>query len=348
MRSVVRGLLALSLTSACGGEPGAGMDTLFTSSSSSDSLTETSGDDAESGGSTSTQGDGDSSTNSSSGGGPVLDVGGADQGGSAEAGGDGCSKVDLLFVVDDSISMAGEQANLVASFPDFIDAIQAQLPEADSYHVGVVTTNAYEFNANGCTELGALVTQTGGASSSAASCGPFAAGRYMTDGDDLPDVFACAAKVGVDGSTDERPIQAMTVALGPAYAGGGGCNEGFLRDDALLVVVVITDEEDDPFMFYGELQGSPGDPPDWFDTLVALKGVETNVVMLSIIGGQPGNVCPEPNGVDGAEDAPRLREFTQMFTHGFLGDVCAPNYGPIFADSISVIEQACDGFVPVD
>ena len=281
--------------------------------------------------------------------GPVLDL--ADDGqaeGTLEAGDEpGCTKVDLLFVIDDSISMAGEQANLIASFPEFISGIQDALGNADSYHVGVVTTNAYAFNAGGCQEIGALVTQTGGASASGQVCGPFADGRYMSDADDLEATFACVAQVGIDGPTDERPMQALQIALGPAYAGMGSCNAGFLRNDALLVVVLITDEEDDHYMLYNTLEGSPGDPPDWYSAVTAAKGMETNAAILSIIGGQPGNVCPEPSGVDGAEDAPRLRAFTEMFTHGFLGDVCAPSYGPFFDEAIAVVETACDGFVPI-
>lgn len=278
----------------------------------------------------------------------MLDEGGSSEGQVEAGSGPGCTKVDLLFVIDDSISMAGEQANLVASFPEFISGIQAKLPDADSYHVGVVTTNAYAFNTPECQTIGALVTQTGGASSSAGLCGPFSEGRYMTELADLEQGFSCAAQVGIDGPTDERPMQAMQVAIGPAHAGAGGCNEGFMRDDALLVVVVITDEEDDPREFYGELEGSPGDPAAWFDAVVAAKGVETNAAVLTIIGGEPGNVCPEPNGVDGAEDAPRLRAFTERFTYGFTGDVCAPSYGPFFEEAIAVVEDACDTFQPVD
>ena len=215
-----------------------------------------------------------------------------------------------------------------------------------SYHVGVVTTNAYEFNDPACRAIGSLVTSTGGANSSQASCGPFVEGRYLTEADDLEQQFACAAQVGTDGPVDERPMQAMQIAVGPALAGGGGCNEGFIRDDALLVVVIVTDEEDDVVEFYDTVEGSPGDPQSWFDALVAVKAREENVAVLSIIGGQPGNVCPEPYGVDGAEDAPRIRDFTQRFTNGFLGDVCAPSYGPFFDEAIGVVETACGGFVP--
>ena len=37
----------------------------------------------------------------------------------------------------------------------------------------------------------------------------------------------------------------------------------------------------------------------------------------------------------------------EMFTYGFLGDVCAPSYGPFFDEAIGVVETACDNFEPV-
>ncbi len=279
---------------------------------------------------------------------PVLDTPDGNDGDGNDDGANraGCDKVDFLFVIDDSISMAGEQQNLINSFPDFIEGIRTQLDGVSSYHVGVITTNAYDFNDPSCRSIGALVTSTGGANSSNATCGPFELGRYLSEGDDLEQRFACAAQVGTDGPVDERPMQAMQIAVGPAMAGTGACNEGFIRDDALLVVVIVTDEEDDIVDFYDTTEGSPGDPQSWFDALVAAKAREENVAVLSIIGGQPGNVCPDPYGVDGAEDAPRLRDFTQRFTNGFLGDVCAPTYGPFFDEAIGVVETACGGFVP--
>ena len=49
--------------------------------------------------------------------------------------------VDLLFVIDDSPSMADKQANLAANFPNFINVlntIQGGLPDV---HIGVVTSD---------------------------------------------------------------------------------------------------------------------------------------------------------------------------------------------------------------
>lgn len=272
----------------------------------------------------------------------------------------GCQKVDLLFVVDSSGSMADEQINLVNAFPGFIEAMRTTLADTDGYHIGVVTTDAYPFDTT-CAPLnfGNLVVQTGGESSSNATCSPFSSGgRFMTEADDLDTKFACAARVGTSGDGDERPMQALLAALTPPIAGDGGCNEGFLRDDALLVVVIITDEEDDhetPASACAQLpqQGSNGEPQEWYDSLVAVKGgVESNIVVLSLVGPdeQSGRVCPALDkcggGIIGAEQATRILEFTRKFTYGFIGPVCE-DYGLVFAESIGVIESACEGFMPI-
>jgi hypothetical protein len=295
-----------------------------------------------------------------SGGPPKLDSA-ADDNGMADAGDAGpelgCERVDLLFVIDNSGSMADEQVNLVNSFPGFISEIQTQLGDADSYHVGVITTDEYEYN-DGCEEEGAMVISTGGDDSSDEVCGPYADGyTYMTQSDKLDVAFACAAKVGTDGDGDERPMQTMQAALQPNMNGPGDCNEGFLRDDALLVIVVITDEEDDEEED-GCLQtahpGSDGDPADWFEGVVEAKGgVEENIVVLALVGppGPDPEACPVldkcVSGVDGAEVAERVVEFTEMFTNGFVGRICEPSYASFFSEAVGVISTACENFVPI-
>src|SRR5690606_17290039 len=123
-----------------------------------------------------------------------------------------------------------------------IDEIQTQLEDTEGYHIGIITSDLYIFD-QGCSQEGAMVIATGGADSSASVCGPYAEGhRYMTQMDDLDQAFACAGQVGTGGAGNERPIQTMQAALSPAMNGAGGCNEGFLRDDALLVIVIISDE----------------------------------------------------------------------------------------------------------
>ena len=80
-----------------------------------------------------------------------------------------------------------------------------------------------------------------GKDSSARRC-DLAAGRYITRDDPDPiAAFLCTAKVGSGGGID-TPADAMVAALSwPLLGTHGyptGCNQGFLRDDALLVVTI--------------------------------------------------------------------------------------------------------------
>ena len=258
---------------------------------------------------------------------------------------EGCTKVDFLFVIDNSQSMEDEQANLIDNFPAFIDGIQNTLEDVEQYHVGVVTSDANAENdaVPGCNVLGGLVTRTGGTFSSDATCGPYADGdNFMTDADDLAARFGCAAQVGTSGDGTERPMDALVSAVSSDLGAPGGCNEGFLRDDALLVTVVITDEWDGPND--PESPGSSGTPQDWYDAVVdAKQGIEENVVVLSLLN-YAGGECPPATA---EEDGLHIVHFTQMFgDNGFLGGVCEPDYGPIFNEAIGVIETACSNFVP--
>jgi hypothetical protein len=289
-----------------------------------------------------------------------FDMATDESGGTAESGDNmdsGCQKVDLLFVVDNSGSMADEQINLVNSFPSFIDEIQTQLEDTQGYHVGIITSDLYAFD-QGCLQEGAMVTATGGADSSASACGPYAEGnRYMTELDNLDVAFSCAARVGTGGDGNERPMQTMQAALSPMLNAPGACNAGFLRDDALLVIVIITDEEDDHEVD-GCLQlpqpGSNGEPAGWYAGVVAAKGgAESNIVVLSLVGppGPDPSQCPAldkcTGGIDGAEIADRVVAFTTMFTHGSVGRICEASYAQFFAAAVSVIDSACDDFEPI-
>jgi hypothetical protein len=258
---------------------------------------------------------------------------------------EGCTKVDFLFVIDNSGSMADEQDNLTASFPGFISGIQSSLEQVDEYQVGVVTTDAYGPNTAvpGCNVLGGLVTRTGGSDSSSSVCGPYAAGNnFMTEADDLDSTFACAADVGTAGDGCERPMNAMQNVLDKVHGGAGQCNAGYLRDDALLVLVIITDEYDgagDP-----EFCNSSGDPGSWYDTVVASKlGIPENAVALGLLN-YAGGLCPPDSQV---YDGGNIVNFVSMFgANGFLGGICEPDYGPVFAEAVGIIEEACNNFTP--
>ena len=277
---------------------------------------------------------------------------------------DGCAKVDFLFVIDSSPSMEDEQANLLTSFPGFITAIEDTL-DIDDFHLMVVDAGLPMIPPPGCDgTLGAGQTKN----AAGTDCGLDGEVRYATeDQSDLGTVFQCIGNRGFNGPGDEQTMDALLASIGPLL-GEGQCNEGFLRDDAILVITIISDEEDSP----GDTVPAPaldgscepadadpnssGDPASWRTAIIDAKnGDPKAAVVLGLLGDcDEGGSCPgialDPLNpaapITGAEPAPRLRELAMSFPFGSVGPVCAPDYAPFFEEAVSVIESACDDFVP--
>jgi hypothetical protein len=172
--------------------------------------------------------------------------------------------------------------------------------------------------------------------------------RFFTDDDSLAAVFNCVGRVGTDGSGNELPLSATVQALQPELIGVGGCNEGFLRPDAVLVVVIVSD--DPPF------PGTPDDAWPLIDTSVmhqaiveAKGGDETSVVMIGVVSwGDTSCVCPwccPGFGCMAAND--NAIELVESFgDQGVLASVCSNDYAPVLAETIETIDATCAGFVP--
>ena len=161
--------------------------------------------------------------------------------------------VDLLFVIDNSGSMAEEQENLVVNFPSLVDALvappdrdgdgQPDAPAVTDLHVGVITTDV-GVGGNAVPTCGAagddgiMVTAPRVADPSCHAGGdPTLSGPSAT----LAEDFACRARVGTNGCGIEQPFEAVRRAL---VDHGTTDNAGFLRDDSVLAIVFVTDEDD--------------------------------------------------------------------------------------------------------
>lgn len=272
---------------------------------------------------------------------------------STSTGAESCNKVDFLFVIDSSISMEPEQTALKAAFPAFIDTIQSTL-EAQDYHIMVIDTDAAgrctkaecakgdakheTCNNHACnamftecdTVLGAGVLHPAGQASSNKLCTVFGDNRYIVMGEPtLAETFACVATVGLAGSGQERPMDAMAAALAPAINADGGCNAGFLRDDAILVITMITDDPNVEDMI---------SPADAHAAVVAAKGGdEDSAVVLGLIpdpaAGCPGNM---------PEAGKHWAEFIGLFgPRGITASVCEPDYNAFFQDAVAIINETC-------
>lgn len=118
---------------------------------------------------------------------------------------------DILFVVDNSCSMAEEQASLADNFEVFVDTIVA----ADGdFQLAVITTDNPKFRGD------------------------------IIDGTTVDPVgdFSTMALAGTSGSGDEKGLEMAYQATGSS--GDGGPGSDFLRDRSTLSIVILSDEED--------------------------------------------------------------------------------------------------------
>jgi len=143
-------------------------------------------------------------------------------------------QVDILWVVDDSQTMAQHQNRLAAQFDYFMDAL---LSTKLNYHLGVISTDRGAYNGQllGNPKVINLVTTN------------------------PKSVFGQNVKLGSGGSPVERGLASLDDALSPGML--SGLNSGFLRDEALLVVIFLSDENDH----------STGQAADYINMLDQLK-----------------------------------------------------------------------------
>jgi hypothetical protein len=169
-------------------------------------------------------------------------------------------KIDILFVIDDSPSMADKQTNLKNNFPNFINVlntIEGGLPDV---HIGVVTSDLGTKAADG-TAATSIPGSVGGCNSNGGKNGNLqtngttvVTGSYISDGPgaaqtdprvvnfsgSLSDAFTAIASVGANGCGFEQHIEAAKRALEPTTS----ANAGFLRKEAYLAIIFLADEDD--------------------------------------------------------------------------------------------------------
>jgi len=298
--------------------------------------------------------------------GVLRDVGTDDDFGSPQP--VGCKgKVDLLFLISSLGTMKTEQAQLLASFPGFVATIQERLADFD-VHIMVANPTAYWAGwgcEKGCNDdpqscgeygyqcnaypklitscdyaLGAGLIFNAGVFAANTPCDLFGSNRYIINGEpDLAHALECIAKVGISGG-DPPMGDALIAALGHEINAEGGCNAGFLRDDALLVVAFISDFEDTE---------STSWPYQQYKAVVDAKGGDPNaIVALGVIAQPLQDGAPEIPGCnyDVLGDQYKMRQLLKKFAYHVEGDICAPSYAPYFDQAADLIGEACGKFVP--
>jgi hypothetical protein len=163
-------------------------------------------------------------------------------------------KTDILFIVDNSESMSDKQAEVAQELPAFVNELQQGAGLQQDFQMGLVTTSVYQ-NAlyNGVLYYQRYPTQSGilqpvpDASPDGGVVLGTGTERILSGGDpDLVDKFGRLVRVGISGSGQETPFEAIRLATTywadiPVDAGGNG---GFLRDGSQLLLITVMDEDD--------------------------------------------------------------------------------------------------------
>ncbi len=265
-----------------------------------------------------------------------------------------CTKMDIVFVVDDSGSMDLEQANLASNFPTFarlLNEYTVTTGEPLDYRAAITTT-AINFtvtqtiNIPGGPPISLPTPYTGRDGKFVTACGMPRPWLERSD-PNMATTFACAANVGVMGSALEMPLRAADLAVKP------GTNPGFVREDALLGIIYLTDEDDCSYRVPGimtnglEQPCSPGPSfpaaSEFVTALDQIKGTRGRWA-AAVIAGQ--TTCESTFG--SAVEGRRLKEFaTAAGSNVVFGDICAGNLTGALQQALDTFQAACDNFPPI-
>jgi hypothetical protein len=158
--------------------------------------------------------------------------------------------IDILFVIDNSDSMAQEQQSLARNFQRFIEILERTEGGMPSVHLGVVSTDiGIDAEIEGCELPGddGLLQTAPRLPGCIAPADPYIADVAIAPGErhrnytgSLADAFSCIAQLGTGGCGFEHPLEAMRRAL----EGSRMASTGFLRPHAYLAVIIVSDEDD--------------------------------------------------------------------------------------------------------
>lgn len=245
----------------------------------------------------------------------------------------GCEHIDILFVVDGSLSMAEEQEALRGIsgppvFSDFTDALAVELDTLEDIRIGVISAEPDD------TVLHTHLNQPAVEPSPETDCGlqqPW----VVAPSEDLEAQFACVAATAAS-STLETTSRNAAEALTSAE------NAGFLRDDSVVFVVMLTDED---------TLGLGATRVQEHELLLSAVGGDRSRLVMLAIAGDPGVFEAPKTTCDGtyglAAPGRRLGAVVRTFgERGITADICAGDLAQSFDDALDDLVQACVSFVP--
>lgn len=219
------------------------------------------------------------------------------------------SKIDVLWIVDNSGSMAPRQENLAKNFGAFI---QEFTKNSIDYRIAITTTDIFK-------EAGRFVGNPKILTPTTANVSTAFATNIKVGTNGSPyEVGLEAAKLSLDLQQQANDAAVMQCQAACPAMNNAQCKANcvanasfpFLRKDAYLYLIFVTDEEDrssqDVRFFYR-----------YFETV---KGVGNDgmVTTAAIMGDVPGNAC-------GATPGTRYKALSDL-TGGEVGSICDANF----------------------
>lgn len=207
--------------------------------------------------------------------------------------------VDILWVIDDSGSMANQRKTLVNNFDRFLAAL---LTLKVSWQMGVTTTNALDSGKlRGTTKIIKPVAPDGGVT-------------------DAKSIFEANTTFPGSRTRWEQGLRMAELAVTGTNVAPGGANVGFLRPAAALAIIVITDEDDASF-------GTPDHFARVFRSSKG-KGNETLVTFSTIAGSTPVGCTPPGESIYYGSLADPAFRYASVSTKtgGVVGSICDASF----------------------
>lgn len=216
-------------------------------------------------------------------------------------------QVDLLFVIDNSGSMAEEQANLGQRFAGFISTLNNV-----NWQIAVTNTDVTSPSIAGA--LMPFRTSVNG---------PITNLKVINNSTpDAENLFRSTVQMGTNGSGDERGIYAANVAIDRNVNG----TDTWIRSTSHFGIVIVSDEDERSVggNVNGGSQYKPLETYDLPDTLVnaipAKLGSSRTFSVHSII------MRPGDNNCTTGSQFGTLYDQVSRMTNGVIGDICSQDY----------------------
>jgi hypothetical protein len=178
---------------------------------------------------------------------------------------DGEIAVDILFVIDNSGSMSGNQTNLKNNFDDFIAVFGVA---GVDYHIALITTDDAAF-------VGSIITPA--------------------DADPITEFNNQVDSIGNSGSAYEKGLWYSYVSTDTGGDAAPGSSTGFFRSAAKLVIVYVSDEPDFSHSTAGGGGSTAMGTADYTTHLLSLKS-STDLIAAHAVAGDYPSGCSTNGG----------------------------------------------------